>query len=80
MMKTTEIISIDGRQVVALPEECRFAGDTVSIRKEGDAVILEPIRFVDWPTNFFESIRIDDPAFARPCQAELPSAPSFNSE
>ena len=79
-MKTTEIISIGGKQAVTLPDDYRFAGDTVSIRKEGDAVILEPVRAENWPQGFFESIRISDSAFARPCQPELPMAPSIDSE
>jgi antitoxin VapB len=30
-------------QAVRLPKEYRFASDTVRIRRQGDAVILEPI-------------------------------------
>jgi virulence-associated protein VagC len=78
-MKTTDIISIDGRQAVALPDEYRFAGGTVSIRKEGDALIIEPIRSAGWPTDFFASIRVDDPGFVRPCQGTLPPAPLLGS-
>ena len=78
-MKTTEIISIDGRQAVALPEEYRFTCGTVSIRKEGDALIIAPIQSASWPTDFFASIRIDDSEFVRPCQGELPPAPSLGS-
>ena len=39
-MKTTEVISIGGRQAVTLPDEFRFTDATVSIRKEGKDVIL----------------------------------------
>ena len=67
-MKTTEIISIDGRQAVALPDDFRFGTDTVSIRKDGDRVIIEPIRPNQWPVGFFEAIRVDDQALVRPCQ------------
>ncbi len=31
-----------------------------------------------WPDLFFEAIRIDDAAFARPPQGTTPSAPSFD--
>lgn len=31
----------------------------------------------NWPANFFDEIRIDDPAFERPPQGELPSAPKL---
>ena len=33
-----------GSQAVRLPKAFRFEGDEVSIRREGDAVILEPVR------------------------------------
>ena len=78
-MKATEVISIGGRQAVTLPDEFRFTDATVSIRKEGKALILEPVRSETWPPGFFEDIRIDDPAFARPPQGETPPAPSTES-
>ena len=79
-MKTTEVISIDGRQAVRLPDEFRFTNATVSIRKEGEAVILEPVKSSTWPADFFEDIRVDDPAFARPPQGETPPAPAIDSQ
>ena len=79
-MKTTEVISIDGRQAVKLPDEFRFSDATVSIRKEGEAVILEPVKSGTWPAGFFEAIRIDDPALARPPQGETPPAPAIDAE
>jgi len=78
-MKTTEVISIGDRQAVALPEEFRFSDATVSIRKEGQAVILEPVKTDTWPAGFFDDIRIDDPTFARPQQGETPPAPSIEA-
>ena len=78
-MKTTEVISMGGRQAVTLPDEFRFTDATVSIRKEGNAVILEPLKADKWPAGFFEDIRIDDPAFARPPQGETPPAPLIES-
>lgn len=77
-MITTEIIRTDATQAVKLPEGFRFEGDMVSIRREGDAVILEPVKPSSWPPGFFESIRIDDPAFKRPEQGPVPPAPSFD--
>lgn len=79
-MKTTEVISIDGRQAVNLPDEFRFADTTVSIRKEGEAVILEPVKSQTWPANFFADIRIDDPAFARPPQGDTPPISAIDSQ
>lgn len=77
-MKTTEIVSSNGTQMVKLPEEFHFEGTTVSIRKVGDAVILEPVKPATWPPGFFESIRIDDPAFERPEQGPVPPAPMLD--
>jgi virulence-associated protein VagC len=76
-MKTAEIVNIDGAQVVKLPTGFQFQADTVSIRRQGEAVILEPLRPTTWPPGFFDSIRIDDPAFTRPEQGEVPCVPSL---
>lgn len=64
-MTTTQIIELDGTQAVRLPEEFRFASPTVSIRKDGQAVVLEPLKATTWPPDFFEAIHITDPAFAQ---------------
>jgi len=76
-MSTAEIVDIGGTQAVKLPEGFRFDADTVSIRKEGEAVILEPVKPPTWPDGFFQSIRIDDPAFVRPDQGKAPPIPSL---
>ena len=70
-----QIIQTDTGQAVPLPEEFRFATPTFSIRREGDAVILEPVKPLHWPEHFFDQIRIDDPAFARPAQGTAPAVP-----
>lgn len=77
-MTTAQIIDLDGTQAVRLPEEFRFAAPTVSIRKDGQAVVLEPLKTAAWPPGFFEGICISDPAFARPPQGETPPAPMLN--
>jgi virulence-associated protein VagC len=81
-MQTAEVINLNGTQVVKIPEEFRFDSETVLIRREGKAVILEPVTSLvpssTWPKDFFESIRIDDPAFARPDQGVTPPAPSLD--
>jgi virulence-associated protein VagC len=76
-MSTTEIIDIAGGQAVRLPAEFHFETTFVSIRREGNAVILEPVDSLDrpgatWPEGFFESIFIDDLKFARPEQGQMP--------
>src|SRR5207302_10219113 len=77
VMKTIEILETSDGQSVPLPEEFRFETHTVSIRRQGEAVILEPIKPTRWPEQFFETIRIEDPTFERPNQGVTPPAPSF---
>lgn len=43
-------------QAVRLPREFRFAGTEVRIRREGNAVILEPIEKASWPEGFWERL------------------------
>ena len=71
-MTTVQIVETSQGQAVPLPDEFRFATLTVSIRREGDAVILEPVKPAHWPEHFFEDIHIDDPDFARPPQGTIP--------
>jgi len=75
LMKTADVIETTRGQAVRLPDEFRFAVATVSIRREGEAVILEPLKQPTWPEGFFDNIRIDDPAFTRPSQGAMPPAP-----
>ena len=77
-MRTVELVDLGGVQAIRLPEDFRFESDIVSIRREGDAVILEPVKAASWPEGFFDAIRIDDPQFARPDQGPLPPAPSLD--
>lgn len=76
-MQTIEISKVNGIQSVTLPKGFQFESDKIGIRREGDAVILEPIKGTAWPAGFFESIRIDDPAFARPEQGKVPRIASL---
>jgi virulence-associated protein VagC len=77
-MKTVDIIETSTGQAVPLPEEFRFGTPTVSIRRQGDAIILEPVKPAQWPAHFFDDIRIEDPAFVRPNQGTAPPAPSLD--
>jgi virulence-associated protein VagC len=43
MTKTAKLFRNGNSQAVRLPQEFRFQGDEVRIRKEGDAVVLEPV-------------------------------------
>jgi antitoxin VapB len=42
-------------QAVRLPKEFRFEGAAVSIRREGDRVILEPVKQRRWPRGYWRS-------------------------
>jgi antitoxin VapB len=78
-MTTAHLFQHGDSQAVDLPAGFEFSGDEVAIRREGGAVILEPIKPVAWPQDFFKSIRIDDPEFARPPQGNMPPAPEIKS-
>jgi len=50
-------IFTNGRsQAVRLPKEFRFEGKEVAIRKEGHAVILEPVAKRKWPAGYWQRI------------------------
>jgi len=76
-MQTAEVIDVQGAQAVKLPDEFRFSGPLVSVRKSGEAVILEPVKPAPWPPGFFDEVRIDDPAFVRPDQGPIPPPPTL---
>jgi antitoxin VapB len=44
-------------QAVRLPKEFRFPGDEVTVRREGDTVILEPVRRTNWPRGYWSRLR-----------------------
>jgi antitoxin VapB len=77
-MKTTKVLRADGAQLVKLPEEFHVEADTVAIRRQGEAIVLEPVKAATWPPDFFDRIHIDDPAFARPPQGQVPPAPMLD--
>jgi antitoxin VapB len=59
MSNTRAKLFWNGRsQAVRLPKQFRFEGDEVEIRKEGDAVILEPVKRSTFPEGYWE--RIDE--------------------
>jgi len=76
-MSTVEITSVNGVQTVELPADIRIDAERVTVRRQGEAVILEPVKAGAWPSGFFDAIRIDDPAFERPGQGRTPPAPSL---
>ena len=60
-MRTAEVVEFQGTQAIKLPDDFRFDGRVARISRQGDAVILQPMkREAEWPATFFEDIRIDD--------------------
>jgi len=55
MVKTAKLFKNGRSQAVRLPREFRFKGTEVSIRQEGEAVILEPLKRRGWPEGYWES-------------------------
>ncbi|MBI1813612.1 MAG: AbrB/MazE/SpoVT family DNA-binding domain-containing protein [Deltaproteobacteria bacterium] len=50
-------IFTNGRsQAVRLPRQFRFEGKEVAIRKEGEAVVLEPVAKRKWPAGYWQRI------------------------
>ena len=69
-MKITAKLFRNGRsQAVRLPKEFRFEGDTVLVRREGNAVILEPAQ--GWPEGYVDSFAGVPEDFERPPQGEI---------
>ena len=77
-MNVAQVVQSDGFQLVKLPREFHLDGDTVAVRRQGEAIVLEPVKGATWPDGFFERIQIGDPAFARPPQGQLPPAPNLD--
>ena len=51
-IKRAKVFQTGRSQAVRLPKEFRFEGDTVLIRREGSAVVLEPD---SWPEDYVDS-------------------------
>jgi antitoxin VapB len=56
-------------QAVRLPKEFRFDTETVSVRREGTSVILEPVD--EWPEGYVESFTGVPEDFRRPEQGQI---------
>ena len=52
-MATAKLFNNGRSQAVRLPKEFRFEGREVSVRREGDAVILEPLKPRAWPRGYW---------------------------
>lgn len=53
---TASLFANGGSQAVRLPKECRFEGGVVRVRREGRAVVLEPLEKRAWPAAFWDAL------------------------
>lgn len=54
MAQTAKVFWNGRSQAIRLPREFRFDGLEVRIHREGDRVVLEPLRGDDWGEGFWE--------------------------
>lgn len=69
-MTTAKVFWTGRSQAVRLPKEFRFEGDEVSIRREGQRVILEPVAN-DWAWLDAIQGKVDED-FIRATEEEMP--------
>ena len=79
-MHTAKVFANGRSQAVRLPKAFRFAAKEVSVRREGEAVVLEPIKGRVWPRDLWRKIRIADRAFVRPPQGKAPARAALDAE
>jgi antitoxin VapB len=79
-MPTAKVFANGRSQAVRLPKAFRFAVKEVSVRREGEAVVLEPIKGRAWPRDLWRKIRIADRAFARAPQGAPPKRAALDAE
>ena len=68
IMKTAKVFMTGRSQAVRLPKEFRFGVLELSIWRDGENVVLAPIKPAAWPKGFWQKIQISDTSFARPRQ------------
>jgi antitoxin VapB len=75
---TTAKLFWNGRsQAVRLPKEYRFAGTAVTIRRDGERVILEQLDRDGWPEGFWDRLGSFASEVRRPRQGRLPKLPAL---
>ena len=57
--RTTKVFANGGSQAVRIPAEFRFDTDEVSVERDGDALVLRPVRR-DWATFFADPRTVPD--------------------
>lgn len=77
MTTTTAKIFRNGRnQAIRIPVELSFDTDTVTIEKDGDALIIRPLRDRGWD-SFFDDPSMQLPEFDTPEDLPLQERRSF---
>jgi virulence-associated protein VagC len=76
-METATVVLEGELQTVRLPKGFYLSTPTVSVRHDGDAIVLEPLKAKSWPDRFFDLIHISDAAFVRHAQGKLPPVRSL---
>jgi antitoxin VapB len=71
-MDTARVFTNGRSQAVRIPLPYRLRDKVVTIRREGEALILEPLKPSAWPPGFFDAIAIADPLFVRQEQGAMP--------
>jgi virulence-associated protein VagC len=79
-MPTAKVFANGRSQAVRLPKAFRFATKEVSVRREGEAVVLEPIKGRSWPRDLWRKIQIKDRAFVRAPQGAAPTRTALDAE
>jgi antitoxin VapB len=67
--KTASVFWTGRSQAIRLPKEFRFDGDKVFVHREGNSVVLEPVR--EWPEGYVESFSGVPDDFERPPQGDV---------
>lgn len=60
-MTIAKLFNSGGSQAVRLPKEFRMSGTEVSIRKVGNALVIEPMTVDEWA--WLDDVQPFDPAF-----------------
>jgi len=58
-METAKVFKTGRSQAIRIPKKYRVATDKVAIRRQGDSIILTPVKEISW-NNFFENYTCPD--------------------
>ncbi len=61
----TKVFKSGNSLAIRLPKELELPCGSVSIIREGNKLVIEPLTASGWPAGFFDSIRIEREDFGR---------------